>query len=315
MGPTAVGKTDLAIELYHEFKPGIEFELISVDSAMVYKGLNIGTGKPEASILKEVPHHLVDIREVYEIYNVADFCEQVYGLIDRAHANNKVPLLVGGTMMYYKALQQGMDVLPKSNQDIRDKLLIRLSTEGIASLYSELERVDIASARRIKPNDKQRIMRALEVFYIAGKTMSELLNKQSDVRTGKYKYINIAMNTEHRSVIHDRINLRFHKMLGQGFIEEVEELFLAAKHNKHITSSLPALRSCGYRQIWNYLEGVYTREEMIEKSIVSTRQLAKRQLTWLRSWHDIYWLNIQDSNFKDKVINYLESFDLRERIV
>lgn len=315
MGPTAAGKTDLAIDLVTDLAGGSadnsSIDLISVDSAMVYKGLNIGTGKPSMEILNQIPHQLVDIREPQEVYSVADFCHDAQKLIEQSHQANKIPLLVGGTMMYFKALQQGISELPSSDANVRKVLTNKLQATGLAELHQELMLIDAQSAQRINPNDTQRIMRALEVYYISGRSMSSLLEDNSVNLTQQNHYINIILAPNDRTFLHANIAKRFYSMLDAGFIAEVEQLY----NNPNINENLPAIRSCGYRQIWQYLDGFFTKEQMIEKSIVATRQLAKRQITWLRQWSDATWYDTQSANYKQKIINYLLSFDLFKRIV
>lgn len=315
MGPTAIGKTDLAIELHEKLSNQLPIELISVDSAMIYKGLNIGTGKPEQKILDAIPHRLVDIREPSDVYSVADFCRDVKDSIATAYQNNKCPLLVGGTMMYFNALQYGLAKLPESNKEIRDNLQQQMQTRGLAALYQDLQQCDEVTAKRVDPNDTQRILRALEVFLVSGRPMSELIAKQNQSPQQsdalQYEYINLALILEDRTLLHKRIETRFHNMLKQGFLSEVEILFKNAKLN----IDLPAIRSCGYRQAWKYFFGEYTKEEMIDRAIISTRQLAKRQCTWLRSWENLNLFDTQDDKFKENIIKNLLAFDLFKRII
>lgn len=312
MGPTAVGKTDLAIELYYQLNSELPIDIISVDSAMVYTGLNIGTGKPTAELLNKVTHKLVDIREPNDIYSVADFCFDALNCIKQAHENNRIPLLVGGTMMYFRSLQFGLAKLPSSDEAIRIKLINKLQQEGLTSLYNELLNIDAVAAGRINCNDTQRIIRALEVYYISGCNITELLAQDDTYLyrslTHEYNVLNLVIAPSLRSFLHDNIAKRFHQMLAMGFITEVDQL----RTIKNFSLSLPALRSCGYRQVLQYLLGNFTEQEMIEKSIIATRQLAKRQLTWLRSWDDAIWYDTLQSTYKaavvDKIIkscNYL----------
>lgn len=311
MGPTAIGKTDLALEVYREIN---NIDIISVDSAMVYQGLNIGSGKPSKDILEQIPHGLVDIRKPNDVYSVADFFHDAKTLIKQSHANNRIPLLVGGTMMYFYALQNGLAQLPSSDSNIRAQLESELKDKGIASLYSKLQDCDPIAANRINLNDKQRIIRALEVFHITGQSMSGYLESSNgNNNSNEYNYRNIILTLENRSELHKRIEDRFYAMLNKGFVEEVELLF----NNSAINYDLPAIRSCGYKQIWQYLLGNYTKDEMIEKSIVATRQLAKRQLTWLRQkqWVNCASYDIKMLNYQQKIINSLLSFDLFQSIV
>lgn len=314
MGPTAIGKTDFACELYQNYFQNLPLDIISVDSAMVYEQLNIGTGKPEQDILDTIPHALVDIRKLHQIYSVADFCTDARELIKVSHNKGRIPLLVGGTMMYFNALQKGMHELPSSNSVVRKQLQRKLESEGLASLYSELLLRDIETANRLEPTDSQRILRALEVYNLTGKPLSYFHNtsRKNEV---DYNFINIILTANDRAYLHDRIKFRFYKMLEAGFEAEVEAIYEQSKIDSRIHVNLPGIKSCGYRQIWNYLEGSYNKDEMIEKSIISTRQLAKRQLTWLRSWDDAERFDIQQPNFKENIINYLIAFDFLEYIV
>ncbi|MBP9721948.1 MAG: tRNA (adenosine(37)-N6)-dimethylallyltransferase MiaA [Gammaproteobacteria bacterium] len=302
MGPTAIGKTDLAIRLYQALKAqNIVIDIISVDSAMVYRGLNIGSGKPEQEILANIPHGLVDIREPYDVFSVADFCQQALELIKISHDNNRVPLLVGGTIMYFNALQHGLAKLPSCDPLIRKTLEEQINHNGLNSLYSNLQEIDNKSAQKINPNDKQRIVRALEVYLTTGKPLSELLlNNTVNTFTG-LNNINIMVAPDDRSWLHNNIATRFHQMLDNGFIAEVESLLA----NSKITDDLPAIKACGYKQVWQYLLGETDRETMIERSIIATRQLAKRQLTWLRSclqkWDNVTWLNAIDDCLVSKI--------------
>ena len=320
MGPTAVGKTDLALELHQQLTLELPLDIISVDSTMVYKGFNIGTGKPSADVLTAIPHKIVDIREAHEVYSVADFCADAKQHIAQAHSKGKIPLLVGGTMMYFKALQLGLASLPSSDPAIRTNLTEMLTTKGLEHLYKELLIIDPTRASHIEPNDTQRIMRALEIYYISGYTMSELLEKDQQTiekPSQDYDFINIIISSDDRAYIHNNIAQRFNSMLAAGFIEEVETLL----DNKSSHADLPAFRSCGYKQIRQYLIGDYSKSEMIERSIISTRQLAKRQLTWLRWFlandplQQISWYDVKKGEYKMKIINSLLAFDLLKGIV
>lgn len=273
MGPTASGKTHLAIELCQRFP----FEIISVDSAMVYRGLNIGAAKPSKEELALAPHHLIDIRDPSDPYSAADFREDALRLINDILARGKYPLLVGGTMLYFKALQQGLSSLPTANTAIRKELLEKAADQGWQALHDELRRVDPASAERIHPNDPQRIQRALEVYYVSGQTMSSFLNQQ---RAPEFQFLNIGLIPSDRAWLHQRIEQRFHAMLGEGFLGEVRALF----KQQGLHADLPAMRAVGYRQAWRYLQGDLPEDEWVAKAVVATRQLAKRQLTWLRRW-------------------------------
>lgn len=317
MGPTAIGKTSLAIDLYDL---GFPIDIISVDSAMVYKGLDIGSGKPTQDILNRVPHGLVDIREPFDVYTVADFYQDVLTLVRQSHANNRVPCLVGGTMMYFNALFNGLAKLPSSDPAIRSHIGNLIREHGLQKVYNDLAVIDPITAKKINANDTQRIIRALEVFIAVGQPMSELL-KQTAGTFSEFKNfactnvilapeppeINVYKNqSSPRIKLHEVIAARFHMMLDDGFIEEVELLY----KNPNISPLLPAIKSCGYQQIWQYLAGELKYEAMVENSISATRQLAKRQLTWLRNglrlWSNTHWLNVYETDYKAEIIKLLK---------
>lgn len=276
MGPTAIGKTDLAIELCKK-NP---IDILSVDSAMVYKGMNIGTGKPSLEELRAAPHKLIDLCMPSESYSAAHFVKDALEEIHKSLALGRHPILVGGTMLYFKALIEGLSVLPSSVPELRSSLTDRMHQEGLHSLYSELERVDQMSALIIKPNDKQRIMRALEVFHQTGRPMSEHLAQSKSAVSHPFKFVCVGLIPDDRLWLHERIAQRFETMLEQGMVDETKNLV----DQPNLLEDCPALRSVGYRQIIEYLKGQSTFDEMREKAIAATRQLAKRQLTWLRHW-------------------------------
>lgn len=277
MGPTASGKTDLAIELTTYFP----FEIISVDSAMIYRGMDIGTAKPSPAICAETPHHLLDLIDPTESYSAANFCEDAEAKCLDIFARGKIPLLVGGSMMYFRALQRGLSTLPQSSADIRADLMAEVEHFGLDKLYADLVAIDNVSAAKIHAHDTQRILRALEVYRISGKPLSALIAKGENKKA--YEYVNLCIIPEDRSWLHKRIETRFHIMLEQGLIAEVEGLL----EKFALDATNPSLRSVGYRQVYDYLCGDYTKEILAEKGIAATRQLAKRQLTWLRSWPDL----------------------------
>ncbi len=276
MGPTATGKTDLAMRLCDSFP----FEIVSVDSAMVYKGMDIGTAKPEQAILDKYPHYLVNIREPYQTYSAADFCQDVGKIAEEIFQRKKIPLLVGGTMLYFKALQEGLSALPSADPLIREKILNEAKVLGWQILHEKLQKVDPASALRIHPNDPQRIERALEVYYLTGKPLSEYFNQKEKVN---FHYISLGLFPQDRVLLHQRIERRFKQMLEMGWIQEVKKLL----ESQQLDFVSPAMRMVGYRQIGDYLQGTTDEKTMIEKGIIATRQLAKRQMTWLRHWPDI----------------------------
>ncbi|WP_141441289.1 tRNA (adenosine(37)-N6)-dimethylallyltransferase MiaA [Vreelandella titanicae] len=293
MGPTAAGKTDAAMALHER----LGHELISVDSAMVYRGMDIGSAKPSASELARAPHHLIDIRDPAEPYSAADFRVDALSLMRQISAAGKVPLLVGGTMLYYKRLVEGVANLPSADPAIRQRLEAQWQNQGLLSLHQRLAEVDALSAQRIHPNDPQRVMRALEVYYASGRPMSELWAEQQP-ETFPWRVLSIALAPSDRSLLHQRIAQRFEVMLGEGLINEVAAL----KKRNDLHLGLPAMKSVGYRQVWEYLEGEYDYASLVERGVIATRQLAKRQLTWLRSWPELNWVDSQRSDALDQVL-------------
>jgi tRNA dimethylallyltransferase len=302
MGPTASGKTQLAVELVQR----LPFEIISVDSAMVYRGMDIGTAKPDAAILKIAPHRLLDIRDPSESYSAAQFCEDALREIEDIFARDKIPLLVGGTMLYFRALQKGLSELPSADADVRAKLTAEMMQDGLQAMHDRLQSIDPVAAARIHPHDTQRIQRALEVYEITGKPLTELQQQNVSVLSS-YPVCNIAISPD-RTILHERIAERFSQMLAQGFVDEVRSLF----HRGDLNPEMPAIRSVGYRQVWEYLLGHYSYEEMQEKGIIATRQLAKRQLTWLRNWPgQLQWFDSQTKNLCDEVADYLKLYNIK----
>jgi tRNA dimethylallyltransferase len=292
MGPTASGKTNLAVGLVQHFP----LEIISVDSALVYRDMNIGTAKPEAAILAVAPHHLIDIRDPAEAYSAAHFRQDALCLIEDIHARGKIPLLVGGTMLYFRALQKGLADMPAADPVVRAQLAEEGLELGWAVLHQRLALIDPDAAARINPNDAQRIQRALEVYLLTGKNISTWQQEQADVLVG-YDIHNLIVAPKERSILHARIAQRFEQMLAAGFIAEVEQLHARSDLNL----DTPAMRSVGYRQVWEYLEGKLTYDEMRDKGIIATRQLAKRQLTWLRSWSDAVWFESEAQDLYQQV--------------
>jgi tRNA dimethylallyltransferase len=288
MGPTASGKTALAVSLVERFP----LEIISVDSALVYRGMDIGTAKPDAVTLARAPHHLLDIRDPTEAYSAAAFRADALRLMADISARGKVPLLVGGTMLYFRALLQGLDDLPRADAALRKKMMAEAAGRGWPALHAELVEVDPVTAARLAPNDAQRIGRALEIFRLGGVPMSALLDKVQS--TLPYRVLQLALIPSDRAVLHQRIAARFDAMLADGLIEEVETL----RRNPKLTADLPAMRAVGYRQAWAYLDGAISRSELREQGIAATRQLAKRQLTWLRSWPDAVVLDCLAADFE-----------------
>ena len=282
MGPTASGKTDLAIALRQQ----LPVEVISVDSALIYKGMDIGTAKPTPAELALAPHRLIDILDPKESYSAMNFREDALKEMAEISASGRIPLLVGGTMLYYKALLEGLSPLPSADPIIRAEIEEKAAKIGWVGMHQELLAIDPVAGARINPNDSQRINRALEVFYITGKTMTELTAEKGEALP--YRLLQFAIAPQDRAILHERIALRFQKMMDLGFEEEVKRLFL--REDLHI--DLPSIRCVGYRQMWEYLQGDISLDEAIYKGICATRQLAKRQITWLRGWKDeITWLD------------------------
>ena len=276
MGPTASGKTGLAIEL----RKHLPVELINVDSAQVYRYLNIGSAKPDAETLAQAPHRLLDIRDPCEIYSAAEFLADARREMAEISASGRIPLLVGGSMMYFKVLLEGLSQLPEADQSIRDDLEQRAAKEGWPSLYAELQLVDPQTASRLHPNHSQRIQRALEVYQLTGEPMSALQAESVGGLAQQYDFRQIALIPQNRSLLHQRIEQRFEAMMALGFAEEVQGLY----ERGDLHSNLPSVRSVGYRQLWDYCAGDCSLQDAVEKAVIATRQLAKRQLSWLRNW-------------------------------
>lgn len=281
MGPTASGKTGLALDIAAK----VESEVISVDSALVYKGMDIGTAKPTQEEQAGVVHHLIDIIDPAESYSVSQFVNDTNALIGDILARGKVPILAGGTMMYFNALINGISPLPKSDEKIRDEITQQAQRLGWSKLHDELRGVDPISGERIHPNDPQRITRALEVYRSTGKTLTHW--QQQEGEKCPYNIAQFAIAPADRAVLHERIATRFDLMLEQGFENEVVKLY----ERSDLHEDLPSIRSVGYRQMWQYLDGQLSYAEIRERGIIATRQLAKRQLTWLRGWEQVTWLD------------------------
>ncbi len=278
MGPTASGKTDLAIYLTEHFP----VDIISVDSAMVYRGLKIGSAKPSVEELQKAPHRLIDVVDPLEIYSAARFRKDALKEIAKIIQVGRIPLLVGGTMLYFRALLQGLSELPESDEVIRKKLEQQAKEIGWEKMHQRLAEVDAEAAERIHPNDPQRISRALEVYEMTGTAMSQL-QKEQKAEPLAYQVLKLALIPSDRALLHQRIEKRFSQMLEQGLIDEVKTL----RNRGDLHQDLPAIRAVGYRQVWDYLDGIIDYTEMQERGVIATRQLAKRQLTWLRSEKDL----------------------------
>lgn len=291
MGPTASGKTALAMSLRQRFP----VELISVDSALIYRGMDIGTAKPTAEELAQAPHRLIDIRDPAESYSAADFRADALREMAAITAEGKIPLLVGGTMLYFKALLEGLSPLPPADPEVRAQIEKQAQELGWEALHRQLQQVDPVSAARIHPNDPQRLSRALEVFLISGKTLTELTKISGE--TLPYNVQQFAIAPATREQLHQRIALRFEQMMAAGFEAEARSLF----ERGDLHTDLPSVRCVGYRQMWSYLEGEIGYDEMVYRGICATRQLAKRQMTWLRGWESVHWLD------SDEPLQALES--------
>lgn len=297
MGPTASGKTALAIELVENYN----CEIISVDSALVYKGMDIGTAKPDAELQARAPHRLIDLIDPAEAYSAAMFREDALREMADITAKGKVPLLVGGTMMYFKFLRDGAAQLPTANEEVRQRLLAEGEEFGWPHMHAKLAKIDPVSAERLKPMDSQRIQRALEVFEISGKTLTQFWDEQNE-QLLPYDVISFAVMPKERKTLHKRIAQRYDIMMKQGFVEEVKTLF--SRDDLH--EELPSIRCVGYRQVWQYLKGEIDYDEMVERGVIATRQLAKRQITWLRSWPDLNWLDTEDPNLLQSALKILQ---------
>jgi tRNA dimethylallyltransferase len=299
MGPTASGKTALAVELVKRYP----MDIISVDSALVYRGMNIGTAKPGADVLAVAPHRLIDIRDPSEAYSAADFREDALLAMAEITKRGRIPLLVGGTFLYFRALQNGLSDMPAADPAIRARLEAVACRDGWEALHARLAAVDPESADRIHATDPQRIQRALEVYELTGKTMSAL-HAQSTARDFPYRVLKLALIPEDRLLLHEQIAIRFQQMLADGLLKEVKKLF----ERSELSADLPAMRAVGYRQVWRYLSGQLAYEAMVEQAIIATRQYAKRQLTWLRSESDLERLAAGNSDILDRICRQLDEW-------
>ena len=297
MGPTASGKTDLAVALVEQ----LPLEIISVDSVMVYRGMDIGSAKPDAATLERAPHRLIDIRDPAEAYSAAQFRDDALQEMAAISAAGRIPLLVGGTMLYFRALLSGLSTLPSADAEIRARLEAEAEAEGWESLHRRLAEVDVAAAARIHPHDPQRIQRALEVYELTGTPLSQLQQQQVEEPL-PYRIIKLALAPSERGVLHERIAARFEHMLRDGLIEEVEAL----RRRGDLHLDLPALRAVGYRQVWEFLDGSIDYTEMTERGIIATRQLAKRQFTWLRAEPELALLDSLDGRLLDKALKTVD---------
>ncbi len=294
MGPTASGKTELAVALASHF----DGEIISVDSSLVYRGMDIGTAKPSLEIRAQIPHHLIDILDPVQSFSAGQFRHQAIKLIEQIRQSGKLPILAGGTMLYFHGLLNGLAQLPVADTQVRAEIDLEARRLGWRVMHQKLAEIDPQSAARIHPNDTQRIQRALEVYRVSGKPLTDWIE---DNRKTSFPYpkIPLVVAPKDRAMLHRRIERRFYKMLEQGFVEEVRELY----RRKDMHQNLPAMRCVGYRQIWSYLAGEMDRETMISKAIIATRQLAKRQFTWLRRYQEAQWFDSEENQIINTVIS------------
>ncbi len=306
MGPTAAGKTGLAVKLCEQFP----LDIVSVDSAMVYRGMDVGTAKPSAETLAQAPHRLIDICDPAEAYSAARFRSDALAEIEAIHENDRIPILVGGTGLYFRTLEKGLSELPSADTSVRKRLEAEASEKGWEHMHQQLAEIDPAAAARIHPNDPQRLQRALEVYALTGKSMTELYARET-AKPLPYEVIKIILSPTDRTIIHERVKTRFMQMLKDGFVDEVQGLYARSD----LDSATPSMRMVGYRQIWRYLEGLLDYEEMVKHTIVATRQLAKRQLTWLRKEENACWFDGQQLDVQDKVLKFLgESRNISTRM-
>lgn len=307
MGPTASGKTGLAVALAEQFA----LDIISVDSALVYRGMDIGTAKPDEAILRRAPHALIDIREPTQNYSAAEFRQDALAEMAAITGQGRVPLLAGGTMLYFKALSGGLADLPAANQEVRARIKKQARQVGWPTLHSELAAKDPETAARIHPNDPQRIQRALEVLELSGRKMSDLHRQQREQKSEQgpardwgYRVLKIVVGPQSRQELHGMIERRFYQILDQGFMDEMKAL----RARGDLDPSLPSMRCVGYRQAWVYLEGESTFEEMCQKALAATRQLAKRQLTWLRHESGALWYDLEVESARESVFEVVSHF-------
>ncbi|ERJ18986.1 tRNA dimethylallyltransferase protein [Salinisphaera shabanensis E1L3A] len=305
LGPTASGKTGLAVDLVER----LNAEIVSVDSAMVYRGMDIGTAKPDAETLARAPHALIDIRDPAEPYSAADFRADALAEVERIHAAGRLPLLTGGTSLYFRALEHGLSEMPSRNDALRARLTAEAEREGWHALHQRLQGIDPETAQRIHRNDAQRIQRALEIHELTGIAPS-VLHARDNVRRNAavlpWSICKIAVSPRRRETLHERIAQRFESMLAQGLYAEVEKLHA----RPDLSLELPSMRAVGYRQLWQVMDGEMTLEHGIERAVFASRQLAKRQLTWLRSLDDVTWLGSEEKNISNQALSHIRAAGL-----
>ena len=300
MGPTASGKTELAVQLSQR----LPCDIVSVDSALVYRGMDIGTAKPDADTLALAPHRLIDICDPAEPYSAARFRADALTEMQEIISRGRIPLLVGGTMLYFKVLVEGIADLPSADEALREQIKKEAELIGWEALHAKLARIDPLAAQKIHPNNPQRLLRALEVYEITGVPLSVHWQKNSQQMALPYSIRHFAIDPGDRSKLHTRINMRFELMLKNGFLEEVGRL----QQRGDLNPLMPSMKAVGYRQVWDYLEGTSSYDEMVQKGMAATRQLAKRQLTWLRRWPNLQWLDSGETKLSDgSLINLVEN--------
>jgi len=297
LGPTAAGKTDFAIDIVDR----LPCEIISVDSAQIYREMNIGTGKPDAATLARAPHRLIDFLDPAQAYSASAFREDALREMQAVSEVGKIPLLVGGTMLYFKALRDGLAKMPPSDEGIRQDILEQGQREGWAAVHAQLQAIDPDSAARIHPNDPQRLQRALEVYRVSGVTMTELHRREKEGGQAALPFDLhfFAIQPDDRAVLHERIARRFKGMVDQGLVAEVERLY----GRGDLDLGMPSMRAVGYRQVWQHIAGEISFDAMVEQGIIATRQLAKRQITWMRSWDNLRIFNSETPETLDLLLN------------
>ena len=300
LGPTASGKTSLALHLADRFP----VEIVSVDSALVYRELNIGTAKPTAETLRNYPHHLIDLIDPHETYSAARFREDAMKVMSQISARGNIPLLVGGTMLYAKALLEGLSALPEANAEVRAALEARAKLVGWPAMHAELAQVDAPTASRLKAMDAQRIQRALEVFTLTGSPISALQTRATDGHDFQYAALQIGLIAGQRSMLHERIVARFDAMLNAGLVDEL----ISLRERYPLRAEMPSMRCVGYRQTWQFLDGEIDRKVLRERGIIATRQLAKRQLTWLRAMPAVVSIDCLRSDLNEVVVKQVVEF-------
>ncbi len=301
LGPTASGKTNLAIDIVQR----LPCEIINVDSAQIYREMNIGTGKPDAQTLLRAPHRLIDILDPTQAYSVSQFREDALREMESIRDSGRVPILVGGTMLYFKALRDGLANMPAADEGVRAEILRLAEVHGWAAVHEKLSQVDPESALRIHPNDPQRLQRALEVFMVSGKSLTSFHCAEAQAPNNNdipFDLHFFAIQPGLRSVLHEKIAQRFHQMIKDGFVEEVERLF----RRGDLDPTMPSMRAVGYRQVWQYIADELSFDAMLEKGIIATRQLAKRQVTWMRGWDELRSFDSENPETLDLVLKSIE---------